>query len=45
MKEEELLNARQVGAAIDILQTTSQHLFDPDELLAVSQTSVLAFFL
>ncbi|KAF3782659.1 TBC1 domain family member 2A, partial [Nymphaea thermarum] len=36
MKEEELLNARQVGAVIDILQTTSQHLFDPDELLTVA---------
>ncbi|KAL1818043.1 hypothetical protein DCAR_0522558 [Daucus carota subsp. sativus] len=36
MKEEELLVAQHVGDVINILQTTTHHLFDPDELLTVA---------
>ncbi|XP_008782915.1 growth hormone-regulated TBC protein 1-like [Phoenix dactylifera] len=36
MKEEELLHAHQIGDVIDILQTTTHHLYDPDELLRVA---------
>ncbi|XP_042500347.1 growth hormone-regulated TBC protein 1-like [Macadamia integrifolia] len=36
MKEEELLMAHQVGDVISILQKTTHHLFDPDELLTVA---------
>lgn len=36
MKEEELLSANQIGDVIDILQTTTHHLFDPDELMTVA---------
>ncbi|KAJ8898786.1 hypothetical protein K2173_006318 [Erythroxylum novogranatense] len=36
MKEEELLRARHVVDVIYILQKTSHHLFDPDELLTVA---------
>ncbi|MQM23729.1 hypothetical protein Taro_056796 [Colocasia esculenta] len=36
MKEEELLNTHQIGDVIDILQTTTHHLYDPDELLTVA---------
>lgn len=36
MKEEELLLAHQVGDVINILQKTTHHLFDPDELLTVA---------
>ena len=36
MKENELLMAHQVGDVINIIQTTSHQLFDPDELLTVS---------
>ncbi|XWS36719.1 hypothetical protein CRYUN_Cryun20dG0110100 [Craigia yunnanensis] len=36
MKEEELLLTHQVGDVIDILQRTTHHLFDPDELLTVA---------
>ncbi|GFY97611.1 Ypt/Rab-GAP domain of gyp1p superfamily protein [Actinidia rufa] len=36
MKEEELLISQQVGDIIDILQKTTHHLFDPDELLTVA---------
>lgn len=35
MKEEDLLRAHHIGDVIDILQTTSRHLYDPDELLTV----------
>ena len=35
MKEEELLLTHQVGDVINILQRTTHHLFDPDELLTV----------
>lgn len=37
MKENELLMTHQVGDVINILQKTSHQLFDPDELLTVSQ--------
>ena len=37
MKEEELLLTHQVGDVINILQRTTHHLFDPDELLTVRQ--------
>lgn len=36
MKEEELVLAQQVGDVIDIIQKTTHHLFDPDELLTVA---------
>ncbi|KAF8414190.1 hypothetical protein HHK36_002189 [Tetracentron sinense] len=36
MKEEELLLAHQIGDIISILQRTTHHLFDPDELLTVA---------
>ncbi|CAL9212102.1 uncharacterized protein LOC135617442 [Musa acuminata AAA Group] len=36
MKEEELLQALQIGEVIDILQTTTHHLYNPDELLRVA---------
>ncbi|XP_043689573.1 growth hormone-regulated TBC protein 1-like [Telopea speciosissima] len=36
MKEEELLMAHQVGDVISIIQKTTHHLFDPDELLTVA---------
>ncbi|ESQ49238.1 hypothetical protein EUTSA_v100209590mg, partial [Eutrema salsugineum] len=36
MKENELLMTHQVGDVINILQTTSHQLFDPDELLTVA---------
>ncbi|KAF7141409.1 hypothetical protein RHMOL_Rhmol06G0240100 [Rhododendron molle] len=36
MKEEELILAQHVGDVIDILQKTTHHLFDPDELLTVA---------
>lgn len=35
MKENELLMTHQVGDVINIIQTTSHQLFDPDELLTV----------
>jgi len=37
MKEEELLGAQQIGDVIKILQKTTHHLYDPDELLTVSK--------
>jgi hypothetical protein len=37
MKEEELLQTHHVGDVINILQRTTHHLFDPDELLTVRQ--------
>lgn len=36
MNEEELLHTHQIGDAIDILQMTTHHLYDPDELLRVA---------
>lgn len=36
MKEEELLCAHHIGDVISILQKTTHHLFDPDELLTVT---------
>nr|KJB10725.1 hypothetical protein B456_001G218800 [Gossypium raimondii] len=36
MKEDELLLTHQVGDIINILQRTTHHLFDPDELLTVA---------
>ncbi|KAE8703920.1 tubulin-folding cofactor A-like [Hibiscus syriacus] len=36
MKEDELLVTHQVGDVINILQRTTHHLFDPDELLTVA---------
>ncbi|XP_058080544.1 uncharacterized protein LOC131228714 [Magnolia sinica] len=36
MREEELLMAHQLGDVISILQRTTHHLFDPDELLTVA---------
>lgn len=35
MKEDDLLRAHQIGEVIDILQTTTHHLYDPDQLLTV----------
>lgn len=36
MKEDELLEAHQIGDVIDILQTTTRYLYDPDDLMKVS---------
>ncbi|XP_039120692.1 LOW QUALITY PROTEIN: growth hormone-regulated TBC protein 1 [Dioscorea cayenensis subsp. rotundata] len=36
MKEEELLRTHQIGDVIAIIQSTTHHLFDPDELLTVA---------
>ncbi|XP_057955278.1 uncharacterized protein LOC131149145 [Malania oleifera] len=36
MKEDELLMTHQVGDVINILQKTTHHLFDPDDLLTVA---------
>lgn len=36
MNEEELLTAHQVGDVINIIQRTTHHLFDPDDLLTVA---------
>ncbi|CAD5193212.1 uncharacterized protein LOC103975109 [Musa acuminata AAA Group] len=36
MKEDDLLRAHQIGEVIDILQTTTHHLYDPDQLLTVA---------
>ncbi|KAK4276303.1 hypothetical protein QN277_019267 [Acacia crassicarpa] len=36
MKEDELLLTRHVGEVINILQITTHHLFDPDDLLTVA---------
>lgn len=40
MKEEELLITHHVGDVIDILHKTTHHLFDPDELLTVTQNDL-----
>lgn len=40
MKEEELVVAHHVGDVINIIQETTHHLFDPDDLLTVSQLSL-----
>ncbi|QCE01947.1 TBC1 domain family member 2B [Vigna unguiculata] len=36
MKEDELIPTHHVGEVINILQTTTHHLFDPDDLLTVA---------
>lgn len=38
MKEEELLMTYHVGDVIKIIQNTTHHLFDPDDLLTVKST-------
>ena len=45
MKEDELLLTHHVGDVINILQKTTHHLFDPDDLLTVKQffTGFLSF--
>ncbi|CAA3019644.1 Hypothetical predicted protein [Olea europaea subsp. europaea] len=43
MNEEELLTAHHVGDVINIIQRTTHHLFDPDELLTVTTLSTLTF--
>ena len=43
MKEDELLLTHHVGDVINILQRTTHHLFDPDDLLTVVQ--LISFFL
>ncbi|XWS75836.1 hypothetical protein CRYUN_Cryun01aG0126200 [Craigia yunnanensis] len=45
MKEEELLLTHQVGDVINILQRTTHHLFDPDELLTVREIICSSTFL
>ncbi|KAI4384938.1 hypothetical protein MLD38_003022 [Melastoma candidum] len=40
MKEDALLLTHHVGEVIDILQTTTHHLFDPDELLTVAYDQI-----
>lgn len=44
MKEEQLLITHHVGDVISILQRTTHHLFDPEELLTVTHFSAVAFF-
>lgn len=44
MKEEQLLITHHVGDVINILQRTTHHLFDPEELLTVTHFSAVAFF-
>ena len=36
MQEDDLLHIQHIGDVIDILQTTTHHLYDPDELLTVN---------
>lgn len=36
MNEEELLMTHHVGDVINVIQRTTHHLFDPDELLTVT---------
>jgi len=36
MREDDLLHIQHIGDVIDILQTTTHHLYDPDELLTVN---------
>lgn len=36
MKEEELVARHHVGDVINVIQRTCHHLFDPDELLTVT---------
>jgi TBC1 domain family member 2A len=35
MREDDLLHTQHIGDVIDILQTTTRHLYGPDEFLAV----------
>lgn len=39
MNEEELLVTHHVGDVINVIQRSSHHLFDPDELLTVTASS------
>lgn len=39
MREDDLLRIQHIGDVIDILQTTTHHLYDPDELLTVNLPS------
>lgn len=41
MNEEELLLAHHVGDVISIIQRTTHHLFDPDDLLTVSASYLI----
>jgi hypothetical protein len=43
MREDDLLRIQHIGDVIDILQTTTHHLYDPDELLTVNLPSSLLF--
>jgi len=43
MKEDELIPTHHVGEVINILQTTTHHLFDPDDLLTVRQSLSILF--
>ena len=43
MREDDLLRIQHIGDVIDILQTTTHHLYDPDELLMVNLPSSLLF--
>ena len=36
MREDDLLHIQHIGDVIDILQITTHHLYDPDELLTVN---------
>lgn len=40
MKEEELLATHHVGDVINVIQNTTHHLFDPDDLMTVSLPSI-----
>ena len=43
MKEDELLLTHHVGDVINILQKTTHHLFDPDDLLTVIRIFLFSF--
>jgi TBC1 domain family member 2A len=42
MREDDLLRIQHIGDVIDILQTTTHHLYDPDELLTVIFFTVIS---
>lgn len=44
MNEEKLLVAHHVGDVISIIQKSTHHLFDPDELLTVTYSHWTLFF-
>ena len=43
MNEEELLAAHHIGDVLSILQESTHHMYDPDELLTVRLISLIAW--